>query len=298
MKERVTPFLDNHAGLLLSLPALTFLLLFIVWPFVLACYGSLTNMSFQTLMHPGTTRFNGLNHYRDLLGDPAFRNALKNSFHFTLLTVPLQTALALCFAVIVNGSLLWQRILRTCFFMPVITSMAVLSVIWSLLYNPQFGAFNGFLGLLGLPPQPFLDSPFQALYCIVVMSVWQGVGFQMMIFLAGLQAIPGELYEIARLDGAGPIQRFKYITLPLLKNTTVLVIFITTVFAFKLFVQPHLITHGGPEGTTTTLILLLYDEAFTHGRYGRASAVAVTFFVVVLAVALLQRKLLPKEDKA
>jgi fructooligosaccharide transport system permease protein len=201
------------------------------------------------------------------------------------------------FSLVVNGSGLWRRILRISFFLPVITSMAVLSVVWSLLYNPTFGAFNSILKIFGFPAQPFLDSPAQAMNCIIVMSVWQGVGFQMMIFLAGLQTIPSHLYEAAQIEGAGKVTQFRYITLPLLKNTSVFVVFITTIFAFKLFVQPHLITHGAPEGSTQTLILQLYNEAFVNGRYGKASAVSVVFFVIVLSVSLIQKSLMPKEKK-
>lgn len=297
VSEALFSFSDRHAGILLSAPALLLLGTFVLWPFGLALVSSFTNQSVKTILNPELREWVGTANYAELLGDANFSQALFNTCYFVVVTVPIQIALALSFAVVVNGSGLWKRILRVSFFLPVITSMAVLSVVWSLLYNPSFGAFNALLGAIGLPPQPFLSSPNQAMNCIVVMSVWQGVGFQMMIFLAGMQTIPDDLYEAASIAGASPFRQFLHVTLPLLKNTIVFAIFVTTIFAFKLFVQPHLITRGGPEGSTRTLILLLYDEAFTNGRYGKASAISVVFFVIVLAVALVQKFLLPKEEK-
>ncbi len=271
---------------------------FVISPFLFAVYNSFTNQSIRTLLNPDLHKFVGLDNYQSLFTEGLFLKALGNTAYFVTVVVPVQTVLALVFASIVNGSALWKRLLRVCFFMPVVVSMAVLSVVWSLLYNPEFGVFNAILDMLGLPGRSFLDSPGQAMNCLVAMSIWQGVGFQMMIFLAGMQAIPGELYEMASIERANRIQQFFYITVPLLRNTTVFVVFITTVFAFKLFVQPHLITHGGPEHATQTLILMLYDEAFTSGDYGRANAISVLFFMIVLLVTLIQRYLMPREERA
>lgn len=289
--------LDRHAGYVLCLPAIIILGLFVVYPFLLAIVNSFTNQSIKTLLNPELRSFVGLSNFQELLAGDDFLAALKNTCYFVAVTVPTQALLALLFALIVNGSELWRRILRTSFFLPVIASMAVLSVVWALLYNPTMGLFNALLKLVGIPPQPFLNSPGQAMLCIIVMSVWQGVGFQMMIFLAGMQTIPAQLYEAARIEKASKRQQFVHVTLPLLKNTMVFVIFITTVFAFKLFVQPHLITGGGPEGSTTTLILKLYDEAFVNGRYGKASAISILFFVIVFVITMVQKRLLPRETK-
>lgn len=295
--NRITAMADKHAGLILSGPALLALALFVVVPFAMAIWSSFTNQSVRTVMQPEHLRYTGLANYKELVRDPSFRQAFLNTVRFVVLAVPVQVALALFMAVIVNGSGLWRKIMRISFFLPVVTSMAVLSVVWSLLYNPSFGAFNSLLKLAGLPAQPFLDSPAQAMPAIVVMSVWQGVGFQMMVFLAGMQSIPAHLYEAAMIENANAWQRFTRITFPLLKNTTIFVVYVTTVFAFKLFVQPHLITRGGPQGSTRTLILMLYEEAFTNGRYGKASAISILFFMIVLAITLIQRRMMPKEEK-
>ena len=271
---------------------------FVIGPFLFSIFNSFTNQNLKTILNPELKQFVGFDNYRVLFTGGSLVRSLYNTIWFVIVVVPLQTLFALGFAVIVNGSALWKRMLRTCFFLPVVVSMAVLAVVWSLLYNPEFGAFNALLEILGLPAQPFLDSPAQAMSCLIVMSIWQGVGFQMMIFLAGMQAIPKELYEMACIERANCWQQFAYITFPLLKNTTLFVVFITTIFAFKLFVQPHLITHGGPEHSTQTLILLLYDEAFVNGDYGKANAISVLFFLIVLVIALLQRRLLPREERA
>ncbi len=297
MRERLGAWLDGHAGLLLSLPALLLLAAFVVAPFLMALTGSFTNQSVKTLLQPEHLQFVGAENYLDLMRGGDFWRALWNTLYFVALVTPLQVGLALFMAVLVNGSGLWRRLLRVSFFLPVVTSMAVLAVVWSLLLNPGAGAFNAILRSMGAPPQPFLDSPRQAMLCLAAMSVWQGAGFQMMIFLAGMQAIPPALYEAARLENAGHWQCFRRITLPLLKNTMIFVVYITTVFAFKLFVQPHLITRGGPRGATRTLILMLYDEAFTNLRYGKAAAISVVFFAVVLAMSLIQRRFLPGEDR-
>lgn len=291
-------FLDRHSGVVLALPALLLLLIFVVIPFGIAIRDSFTNQSLKTLLHPALRHNVGLANYRLLLHDRDFFAALWHTFTFVLMVVPAQVVIALSMAVIVNGTRFWQRFLRVSFFLPVVVSMAVLAVVWGLLYNPSFGLINRIFDLLGLPAQPFLTSPHQAMLSIAVMSIWQGAGFQMMLFLAGLQNIPAELYEAATVEGASRWQQFHHVTLPLLKNSTVLVVTITSILAFKLFVQPQLLTNGGPDGATTTLILQLYHEAFTHNDFARASAISVVFFMMVLAVTLIQRRFLPREAPA
>ncbi len=299
MKQlNVRSFLDRNAGLILSIPALFILFLMVIVPFVMALVTSFTNLSVKSLLNPNHLQITGVSNYASLLTDRAFLTAIQNTFFFTVLVVPLQTGLALLFAVIVKGTALWQKVLKTSFFLPVITSMAVLSVVWTLLLNPSIGPINTILSLLSIEPQPFLTHKSQAMLCIITMSIWQGAGFQMMVFLAGMQAIPKQLYEAAAIEHSSPWQNFRYVTFPLLRNTTIFVILITTIFAFKLFIQPHLITQGGPQNATMTIILQLYNQAFVNGSYGKASAISILFFVIVLTVSLVQRNLLPKEIKS
>ena len=291
-------FADRHAGIFLALPACLFLIVFVLAPFLSAVWDSFTNQSLKTILAAEPRRWVGLENYANLWRDPDFLRALRNTLQFVAMVVPLQCLLALGMALLVNGAAFWQRFLRVSFFAPVIMSMAVLSVLWGLLYNPEFGLFNRLLALLGLPAQPFLTSPGQALWSIALMSIWQGAGYQMMLLLAGLQNIPAEFYECARVEGAGRWQQFWYVTLPQLRASLALVVTITLILAFKLFVQPHLLTNGGPEGATTTLILQFYHEAFTHHDFGRASALVVIFFILVLLAALVQRKFLPESSAA
>jgi ABC-type sugar transport system permease subunit len=227
--------------------------------------------------------------------DPAFRQAARNTAWFTVLIVPVQCGLALLLAVWTNGRGWSRRVLRIAVFVPTTISLTVLAVLWKLMYEPAgatgAGLINGLLVALGLPDQPFLTSRSQALLCIAAMSVWQGVGFQMMIFLAGLQTIPRDLYEAAAIDGARSPQRFRHITLPGIAPTLVLVVMITTIFALKLFVQPYLMTKGGPQGATRSVVQYVY-EVFREHELGLACAAGAVFFIVVTVVAAVQRRLL------
>lgn len=243
----------------------------------------------------------GLRNYADLARDAGFRHALRNTAVFAVLVTPIQTALALLLALACDGRGFGRRLLRLCVFVPTTLSLAVLSVVWKLLYAPLSadggGLVNGLLTSLGLPPQPLLTSPSQALYAIVAMSVWQGVGLQMAIFLAGLQQIPRVLYEAAALDGAGRCVRLRHVTLPSLAPTVVFVVLITSVFAFKLFVQPYVMTGGGPQDATRSLVQFIYEAAFRQRSLGLASAAGVVFLVLVLALTLLLRRLMQRYER-
>jgi multiple sugar transport system permease protein len=214
---------------------------------------------------------------------------------------PVQSAIALGLAVLVNKKLAGTRFFRTIYFMPVATTMAVVAVIWSLLYSPDAGVINRLVGALtfGLVgPQDWLRDPALVLPAVMVLSIWQGVGFQMLVFLAGLQSIPGDLYEASTLDGATPWRQFRYITLPLLKNTTIFVLVTTTIYAFQLFTQVQIIAASGasaPVDSFRTMVMLMVHEGFRNGKIGYASALSVVFFAIVLAVSLVQRLVLREE---
>ncbi len=188
--------------------------------------------------------------------------------------------------------------------MPVATTMAVVAVVWSLLYSPDAGVINRLVGVLSfgaIGPQDWLRDPMLVMPAVMLMSIWQGVGFQMLVFLAGLQAIPGDLYEAATLDGAKPWNQFRFITLPLLKNTTVFVLVTTTIYAFQLFTQVQIIANSGasaPVDSFRTLVMLMVAEGFRNGKVGYACAVSVVFFLIVLAISTAQRFLLRDEESA
>jgi fructooligosaccharide transport system permease protein len=208
-----------------------------------------------------------------------------------LFVVPLQTGTALLLALLINKKVLGVNFFRTIFYSPVVLSMVVVSILWALLYNRNAGLINAMLGWFGLPPQPFLESVAQAMPCITVMSVWQGAGYQMVIFLAGLQGIAPSLYEAANIDGANRWQQFRHITLPGLYNVTVFVVMVTSIFAFGLFTQPYIMTQGGPEDSTRTLIMMFFEEGFRTGEVGTGTAIVVLYFLIVLVMTLLQKKI-------
>lgn len=274
-------------------PAVVLVLAFVIWPTLNMAWLSLHDVRWGAR---GGGAFSGLGSYQSAIGDPEFRQSLTNTAIFAALVVPLQTALALAFAVWVNGPGPARRFLRIAVFVPTTVSLAVLSVIWKLMYEPATatgaGLINGLIASIGLPAQPFLTSAVQALPAIVAMSIWQGVGLQMLIFLAGLQQIPQHLYEAAVLDGAGRWQRFVNVTLPGVAPTTVFVVLVTTIFSLRLFVQPFLMTGGGPQGATQSVVQYIYEAAFAARDLGLACAAGTIFFGLVLIVTLVLRRLL------
>lgn len=278
---------------------LSFLLLFLITPFIIAFVISFTNQ--RLITNPNLpTQFIALRNFVRLFNSASFRQALLNTFIFVVVVVPLQTFFALVLAVLVNQKLRFINLFRTIYFSPVVTTMVVVSIIWYFLYNPGEGLINQMISFISfgkLGPYNWLNDTSSALPAIMILSIWQGVGFQMVIYLAGLQGIPDELYEAGRVDGANTWQQFWQITIPQLRNTTIFVIISTTILAFKLFTQVWVMTRGGPQGATKTIIVLLYEEGFKMLRVGYASAIGVLFFLIVLAVSLIQRIYL-KEERA
>jgi len=288
---------DNGAGILMSLPALVLIGLFVVVPFVMAFVLSMQNVRLDGA-RPST--FMGLEQYRRILFDPdlspVFYRSLANNFQFAAIVVPVQTALAIALAILLNQKLKGMAFFRTFFFMPVVFPMALVSVIWTLIFSrDSLGILNGFVsamsfGLIG--PQDWLGNPALALASIAIMSIWAGVGFQMVIILAGLQDIPGELYEAASLDKAGPWKQFIHVTIPGLRNTLVFVIMITTIFSLRLFDQVYIMTRGGPQDSTTTVMYQAVTSAFIENNVGRGSAMTVIFVLVILVITVVQRRIL------
>jgi multiple sugar transport system permease protein len=283
-------------GTLFVLPAMAGLLIFVAIPFLLALGLSFTNLR---LGSPLPLEFVGLTQYLRLFGDMAFIRALLNNLLFTAVVVPLQTLLALGLALLLHQPLRGRTVFRTLFFMPVVFPLSLVSVVWILIYAPgPDGMLNSFLQTLSFgqwQPRDFLHEPWLALPAIMLTSIWQGVGFQMVILLAGLQGIPEELYEAARIDGAGRWQRFWHITLPQLRNTLIFVMLVTTILAFRLFEQVQIMTHGGPRHATTTVMYEAVQAAFTRQQVARGAAITVVFFLVVLLVTLVQRRLARQE---
>jgi len=232
-----------------------------------------------------------------LAKDPLFIKSFLNTLQFVLLVVPLQCGMALGLALLINRQLKGIYLFRTIFFSPVVTSIVVVSIVWSFLYHRDLGLFNHYLqamsfGLIG--PIDWLGDPEWAMPSIVLMSAWQAAGVQMLIFLAGLQGISADLYEAAELDGAGTWSKFWHVTLPGLKNTTVFVIISTTIQAFGLFTQVDVMTRGGPQGSTSTVMYHAVTKGFREQDIAYGSAISVIFFLVILAIALLQKRFFDK----
>jgi multiple sugar transport system permease protein len=294
------PRRDTRTGLTMAGPAVILLVVFVVIPFVMAIWLSLHHARLGTGQSP---KWFGLEQYRRILFDPDFRGefyrGLLNNFTFAVIVVPVQTALALGLALLLNRPLKGMAVFRTFFFMPVVFPMALVSVVWTLIYSrDNLGMLNSFIdkiSLGSLGPYDWLGDPKLALLSIIIMSIWQGVGFQMVILLAGLQGIPSSLYEAAAIDKAGKRQQFWHVTVPGLRNTLIFVVMVTTIFSLRLFDQVYIMTQGGPENATTTIMFQAVTTAFSENNVGKASAITVIFFLVVLAVTLIQRRILREE---
>ncbi len=289
---------DARFAWLFLTPGAVLLLLFVIVPFAAAIWFSVTN---QRLISPLPTRFVGLDNYREQLGDSLFWTSMWNNFRFAGFVVPVQTGFALALAVMVDQNVRGRVLFRTIFFTPVTVVMAAAATIWVLLFNVN-GLVNGLLELitLGSFSPDWLNSTTWAMVAIVVVSIWQGVGFQMVILLAALQDVPVERYEAAAIDGAGTWQQFRHVTLPGIRNALVFVLTVTTILAMRLFDQPTLMPRspGGPLDTTRTAMVHMVDLGFGRQAIGRGSAVAVIFFLIVLVLTVIQRFFLREEINA
>ena len=278
---------ERAAAYIFTIPAIALLVAFLVVPMVYTVYYSV--FKYQ-VMRPNDITFIGLANYQKLFKDPEFWKALRNTFYFTIIVVPVQCVLALALALLVSKRFRGVSIFRTMYFSPQLTSMVVISVLWTVLYNsnPNTGLI---LVSFGLQPINFLTNAKTAMNAIIFMSAWQGAGYQMMIFLAGLQGIPTEQYEASAVDGANKWQQFWNITIPNLKGTIKYVIMITMIQAMKLFTQPYVMTQGGPKNATKTMVYYIYTQGFQKGNFGYACSVAAVFFVIVVAMSLILQKI-------
>jgi multiple sugar transport system permease protein len=288
---------ENILAWAFSAPAILLLFVFLVIPFIMAIWLAFTDQ--RLIPNPNLpTQFVGFRNFVRLVSDEAFLRGLRNNFYFVMVVVPLQTALALFLAILVNQKLKGMNFFRTIYFAPVVTSMVVVAVVWTFLYNPGEGLINAFLETISfglIEPQNWLLDTRLVFPAIMLLSIWQGAGFQMVIYLAGLQEIPDDLYEAADVDGATPFQQFLYITIPQLRNTTIFVVLATTILAFKLYDQVKVMTEGGPQNASMTTMLYAIEQAWGQLKVGYGAAISVIFFLIVLGVSLLQRVFLREE---
>lgn len=286
MKTRNQPI-----AYLFVLPAIILLILFLVLPALLSLGYSFTNYN---IMRPDSTKFIAFKNFTKVFTDEIFYKSLWNTIYFTVLVVPFQCLLALGLALLVRSKKIGVSIFRAAYFSPMVTSMTVIAILWTFLYNPNpnQGLFNAILAKFGLESIPFLRSPETAMNSIIFMSGWQAAGYQMMIFIAGLQNIPEERYEAASIDGAGVFQKFWYVTIPGLKNVIKYVIMMTTIQAMKLFTQPYIMTQGGPQDSTRTLVYFIYQQGFQYRKFGYACAIAVVFFIIVVTLSFVLKRII------
>jgi len=234
----------------------------------------------------------GLRNYANLIHNPTFWTAVKNTFYFALVGGPLTVAASLGAALLVNARAVRLRgLFRTVYFTPFVTTLVAIAVVWRYLYHPRYGLLNYLLGHIGIGPVDWLGDPHWAMPAIIVMAIWKNFGYNMLIFIAGLQSIPEDLYEAARIDGAGALRRFWHVTIPQLAPTFLFVGVVTMIGYFQLFAEPYVMTGGGPLRATTSLVLFMYEEGFRWWRMGVAAAIAFVLFAIILLWTLLQMRL-------
>jgi len=280
----------NPIGYLFTLPYVLFFAVFTAYPLGFAFYLTVHDWNIVRDVRP----FVGARNFERLLGDELFWKALANTGVFLVVHIPLQIVIALLLSVILNQQLRARAFFRVAFFLPFVTSGAIISLVWLRLYADD-GMLNMYLGLFGLGPVGWLSDPRVAMTSIAVMATWKNVGYYLMIFLAALQAIPEQLYEEAYLNGATAWQRFAHITFPMLNPAFILVVILSTIGGFSLFVEPFVMTGGGPLDATLSLVLYLYQQAFQFLRMGYAAAIGVVLALMIFLVTLIQRKYLERE---
>jgi multiple sugar transport system permease protein len=278
------------AGYLFILPSLLFLLVFVIYPILSAFYLSLHRYN---LLEPPV--WDGLNRYWLLLEDTRFFKALGNTFLFALMTVPLGTVISLLLAVLIDRPLRGIYFFRTAYYLPVVTSFVAVSFIWLWIYEPQFGVLNQIFETVGLPTFAWLRDPGTALLSIAILSIWKNAGYNMIIFLAGLQGIPQYLYEAAEIDGASPVQRFRYITVPMLSPTIFFVFVVYFIGALQMFTQSWILTQGGPLDSTLTVVYLIYQNGFEFLKMGSAAAMSVVLFLFIAIVTYINTRIVRYE---
>ena len=283
---------QGRAAWLFLAPALTVLVATFFLPIAGSLLLSFTDFDIYAIGRLDNFRVIGPRNYTTLVASPLFWLALKNTLYFVLVGGPVSLLVALGAALLVNAKLVrFKSFFRTVYFAPFVTTLVAVAIVWRYLYHPTYGILNYALGAVGIAPVDWLGDPRWAMPAIIVMAVWKNFGYNMLILIAGLQAIPEELYEAALLDGAGAWGRFRHVTLPMLTPTLVFVGLITMIGYFQVFAEPYVMTAGGPLRSTTTMVLLMYEEGFRWWRMGYAAAIAFVLFVLILGGMLLQRGL-------
>jgi multiple sugar transport system permease protein len=283
---------EVRTAYLFLLPGLLVLSLFFFVPVGAALLLSFTDFDIYAIADADNLRIVGFRNYVNLFQDPLFWTALKNTFYFVLVGGPLSVATSLAAALLLNAKgIRFKGFFRTAYFAPVVTTLVAVAVVWRFLFHARYGLVNWFIGLVGIDPVNWLGDPTWAMPAIIILAVWKNFGYNMIIFIAGLQNIPGYLYEAADVDGASIWQQFRSITLPMLAPTFLFVGIITMIGYFQLFAEPYVMTEGGPLHATLSIVLLMYEEGFKWWNMGYAAAIAFVLFVIIFAGTLIQLRL-------
>lgn len=279
---------ETRAALLFLTPALTFITLFFLLPVAGGFVLSITDFDIYSIGNAGNTRVVGAANYTQLVHSPLFWRALTNTLYFSLVGGPLTIAVALGAALLLNAKLArWKAFFRTIYFAPVVTTIVGVAVVFRYVYHSRVGLLNRLLAVVGIQGPDWLGDPHWAMPALILLAVWRGFGYAMVIFLAGLQNVPDELYEAARIDGAGAWRQFWYVTVPQLGPTFVFVGIITAIGFLQVFAEPYVMTpDGGPLNATLTIVMLMYREGFRWWNMGYAASVAFVLFALVLLATI------------
>lgn len=264
-------------------PALTVIAVFVLWPMMSALRTSFTDSRIL-----GDADWVGLDNYTRLFGDDRFTNALQNTAWYAGVTTPVSVALALALALLLNRAVPGRSAFRAVLFFPFVASLGIVSIAWAFVLDPQVGLVNHWLNQLGLSMGDGVRDPQWAMPAVMLVGIWRNTGFFMVMYLAGLQSIPRDINEAAVIDGVGPVTRFRYVTWPLLSNTTMFVTIIASIFAFQAFDQMYVMTAGGPFFRTETLVMLIFDTGFRDFEMGYASAMSWALVAIILVLSMVQ----------
>ncbi len=279
--------------ILFLLPAFALISIFVIYPLILAVGYSFTD---YYLLKPNDISFVGFDNYMEIAYDKYAKKAFFNSAKYVIYIVPLQVILSLFLATLIAKKSKTNTLFRTAFFSPYILSIIVVSLLWKNILDPNSGIVNEFLASLGFAKQEFFSDPNLALPTISFIILWQGISFQMLILMAALQDIPSSLYEAASIEGANAWQKFKHITLPSIKGQVVFVLIVVTTGTFKIIIEPLVITNGGPQGSTSSILLYMFEQGTRYRQIGYASAITVIFAIILIMIAFVQRKLVKEEE--
>ncbi len=273
-------------------PALISIFVFFFIPVLAAAFISLTDFDIYSLGSYSNVRFLWFRNYIELLNDPLFWTALKNTFYYVIVAGPLSVGVSLGAAILLNSKIVkFKSIFRLTYFIPVVTNLVAVAIVWRFIYHPRFGLLNYLLGFIGINPIDWLGDPNWAMPAIILMSVWKNFGYNMIIFIAGLQNIPDYLYEAAMMEGANAWQQFKKITIPMLAPTTIFISIITMIGFFQLFAEPYVMTQGGPLNSTLSIVQYMYQEGFKWWNMGYSASIAFVLFFIIFIVTMVQLKL-------